>query len=130
MTVRASRVRLICVGLLGLGFGLAFLVSLWIKGEPWKGVLVLLWMLAVTGALLFVALRSEFVGVLLSGKDERFKGIDVHATAAAGVITWLVIQGMFFYELARGHVSMPYLALIAVFTVSYIAALTWKLWRR
>ena len=48
------------------------------------------------------------------GRDERFRQIDLAATAIAGIVVITVIIGAFLVEVARGHDGSPYAALGAV----------------
>ena len=56
------------------------------------------------------------------GRDERFRQIDIHATALAGLAVILAIIVAFIVELARGHSGAPYGWLGAIGGVTYIAA--------
>ena len=68
-----------------VGLGLAFFVAQWIGGDPREG-LVSLGIMVLFGALILLgASRSETIrGLRGDGRDERFRQIDVHATALAG----------------------------------------------
>jgi hypothetical protein len=68
--------------------------------------------------------RSETIrGLRGDGRDERFRMIDIHATALAGlaVITAIVIA--FIVELANGHDGNPYAWLGAIAGLTYLAAI-------
>jgi len=65
--------------------------------------------------------RSETIrGLRGDGRGERFRQIDIHATAIAGlaVITAIIIG----FELARGHSGSPYSWLGAVGGLAYLVA--------
>lgn len=69
------------------------------------------------------AVRSETIrGLRGDGRDERFRTIDIHATAAAGlaVITALIVA--FIVEIARGQSGRPYDWLGAIAGLAYLAA--------
>ena len=75
--------------LFAVGLGVAMLAAQWIAGEPRNG-LISLAIMAVFGVLLLVGGRSETVrGLRGDGRDERFRRIDVTATA---------------FEIGRAHV--------------------------
>ncbi len=94
----------------------------WIGGNPGGG-LVSLAIMTAFGALLLLGGRSETIrGLRGDGRDERFRQIDIHATALSGlaVITAIIIA--FVIELARGHSGSPYAWLGAVAGLSYLLA--------
>jgi hypothetical protein len=66
--------------------------------------------------------RSD--GLRGDGRDERFRQIDVHATAIAGlaVITAGIVA--FVVELAFGHDGSPYAWLGAIGGLAYLIAIT------
>ena len=67
--------------------------------------------------------RSETVrGFRGDGRDERFRQIDLAATALAGIVLITAIIGAFLVEVARGHDGSPYAALGAVAGVAYLVA--------
>ena len=103
--------------------GIVLFVAQWIGGDPASG-LVSFAILAGAGALLLIGGRSETIrGLRGDGRDERFRMIDIHATALAGlaVITAVIIA--FLVELARGHNGDPYSWLGAIGGITYIAAI-------
>jgi hypothetical protein len=98
-------------------------VAQWIGGNPLSGLGSLAIMTAF-GALLLLGGRSETIrGLRGDGRDERFRQIDIHATAIAGlaVITAIIIA--FVVELARGHNGSPYTWLGAIAGLAYLGAL-------
>jgi hypothetical protein len=102
--------------------GLVIFGAQWIGGDPGGG-LVSLGIMTAFGALILLGGRSETIrGLRGDGRDERFKTIDIHATALAGlaVITAVIIA--FVIELARGHSGEPYTWLGAIAGVTYLAA--------
>ena len=109
--------------LFAVALGLLTFVAQWIGGNPRSG-LVSFAILAGAGLVLLLGGRSETIrGLRGDGRDERFREIDIHATALAGiaVITALIIA--FLVELARGHNGNPYSWLGAIGGITYIAAI-------
>jgi hypothetical protein len=106
-----------------LGLGVVLLVAQWIGGSPRSG----LWSLAIMagfGALLLFGGRSETIrGLRGDGRDERFRQIDIHATALAGIVVLSAIIIAFVVELARGHDGSPYGWLGAIGGLTYLAAI-------
>ncbi len=106
----------------GVFLGLLMLAAQWIGGHLGDG-LVSLGIMTFTSGLLLVGGRSETIrGLRGDGRDERFREIDIHATAFAGTATILAIIVAFLVEMARGHNGQPYIWLGAVAGLSYIAA--------
>jgi hypothetical protein len=56
------------------------------------------------------------------GRDERFRQIDVHATACAGMAVITAVIVAFVVELARGQDGSPYAWLGAIGGVAYLVA--------
>jgi hypothetical protein len=103
--------------------GLVVFVAHWIGGDPRSG-LVSWAILAAFGLLILVGGRSETVrGLRGDGRDERFRRIDIHATALAGLAMILAVIVGFLVELARGHNGSPYGWLGAIGGITYIAAI-------
>ena len=109
--------------LFALGLGVVLLVAQWIGGSPRSG----LWSLAIMagfGALLLFGGRSETIrGLRGDGRDERFRQIDIHATALAGIVVLSAIIIAFVVELARGHDGSPYGWLGTIGGLTYVAAI-------
>jgi hypothetical protein len=98
-------------------------VAQWIGGDAGSG-LGSLGIMTAFGAVVLFGGRSETIrGLRGDGRDERFRQIDIHATAIAGlaVITAIIIA--FVVELARGHNGSPYAWLGAVGGVAYLVAI-------
>ena len=109
--------------LVAVGLGTLFLAAMWIGGDPRTGLFSLAVMVAF-GALILFGGRSETVrGLRGDGRDERFKQIDLAATALAGIVLITVIIGAFLVEVARGEDGSPYAALGAVAGVAYLGAI-------
>jgi hypothetical protein len=76
------------------------------------------------GALLLFGGRSETIrGLRGDGRDERFRQIDIHATALAGLAVISAVIIAFIVELARGHNGNPYSWLGAIGGITYLAAI-------
>jgi hypothetical protein len=76
------------------------------------------------GALILLGGRSDTIrGLRGDGRDERFRKIDVAATAVAGLAVITAIIVAFVVEVARGNDGSPYSWLGAIAGVSYIAAI-------
>jgi hypothetical protein len=76
------------------------------------------------GALLLFGGRSETIrGLRGDGRDERFRQIDIHATAIAGLAVIAAIIIAFVVQLARGHNGSPYAWLGAIGGVAYLVAI-------
>ena len=105
-----------------VAMGIVILVAEWIGGDPEGGVIALA--IAVGfAALVLLGGRSETIrGLRGDGKDERFRQIDIHATAIAGITVISAIIIAFIVEVARGHDGSPYTWLAAVAGITYLVA--------
>ena len=106
-----------------VALGVAMLAAMWIGGDPGAGLFSLGVMVAF-GALILFGGRSETIrGLRGDGRDERFRQIDVVATAIAGsaVITAIIVA--FLVEVARGQDGSPYSWLGAVGGIAYLIAI-------
>ena len=109
--------------LFAVGLGVLFLGAMWIGRDARTGIYSLVVMVGF-GALILLGGRSETVrGLRGDGRDERFKHIDLAATAFAGIVLITVVIGAFLVEVARGQDGSPYAALGAVAGVAYLAAI-------
>jgi hypothetical protein len=98
------------------------LIAQWIGGDPGSG-LVSFAILAGFGLLVLLGGRSETIrGLRGDGRDERFRQIDIHATAIAGLAVTSAIIVAFLVEVARGHSGSPYSWLGAIAGIAYLAA--------
>ena len=78
-----------------VGLGVLFLTAMWIGGDARTGVYSLAVMVGF-GALILLGGRSETVrGLRGDGRDERFKHIDLAATAFAGIVLITVSSARF-----------------------------------
>ncbi|WP_411277261.1 hypothetical protein [Gaiella sp.] len=110
------------VPLFAVALGIAMLVAMWIGGDPETGLYSLAVMAAV-GALVLLGGRSETVrGLRGDGRDERFRQLDLVATAIAGLAVITAIIVAFLVEVARGHEGSPYSWLGAIGGIAYLIA--------
>jgi hypothetical protein len=108
--------------LFAVALGLIILAAQWIGGHPESG-LVSLAIMTGFGALVLLGGRSETIrGLRGDGRDERFRQIDIHATAIAGLAVISAVIVAFIVELARGHDGNPYGWLGAIAGVAYLLA--------
>jgi undecaprenyl pyrophosphate phosphatase UppP len=61
-------------------------------------------------------------GLRGDGRDERFRQIDINATAFAGIVVIVAIIIAFLIELARGHSGAPFTWLGAIAGLAYLIA--------
>ena len=109
--------------LFAVALGLVMLAAQWVGGNPGSG-LVTLGILTAFGTLILLGGRSETIrGLRGDGRDERFRTIDVHASALAGLVVITAIIIGFVVEIARGHDGNPYGWLGAVAGIAYLVAI-------
>jgi multisubunit Na+/H+ antiporter MnhB subunit len=108
--------------LFAVALGLVVFIALWVGGDPGSG-LVSFAILAGFGVLVLLGGRSETVrGLRGDGRDERFRQIDIQATAIAGLAVISAIIVAFLVDVARGQSGSPYSWLGAVAGIAYLAA--------
>jgi hypothetical protein len=108
--------------LFAVALGFVMLAAQWIGGNAQSG-LVSLGIMSAFGALVLLGGRSETIrGLRGDGRDERFRQIDIHATALAGLAVIIAIIVAFTVELARGHNGNPYGWLGAIAGIAYLVA--------
>lgn len=111
------------VPLLSVALGIVVFAAQWVGGDPGSG-LVSLAIMTGFGALILLGGRSETVrGLRGDGRDERFRKIDIHATALAGLAVITAIIVAFVIELARGHSGAPYGWLGGIGGLTYVVAI-------
>lgn len=109
--------------LLAVALGLAMLAAQWIGGDARAGFGSLAVMTAV-GALFLLGGRSETIrGLRGDGTDERFRTIDITATAIAGAAVFAAIIVAFIVEMARGQDGAPYNWLGAIGGAVYVCSI-------
>ena len=114
------------VPLFSLALGLVFFGIQWSNGDPRSG-LVSFAIMAGFGALILFGGRSETIrGLRGDGRDERFRQIDVNATAFAGLVVITCVIVGFLVELAEGNDGNPYGWLGAAAGLAYIVAIVWQ----
>jgi hypothetical protein len=111
------------VPLLSVALGIVVFAAQWVGGDPRSG-LESLGIMAGFGALILLGGRSETIrGLRGDGRDERFRMIDIHAAALAGLAVILAIIVAFIVELAKGHNGNPYGWLGAIGGLTYLVAI-------
>ena len=112
------------VPLFAVALGLVVFIAQWIGGDPRSGLVSFAIMVGF-GALVLFGGRSETIrGLRGDGRDERFRQIDIHATAIAGLVVISTLIVAFLVEVARGHDGSPYSWLGAIAGIAYLAAVT------
>ena len=108
--------------LFSVALGFVMLAAMWIGGDLSTGLQSLAIMTAFSALILFGG-RSETVrGLRGDGRDERFRQIDIHATALAGMVVLSAVIVAFIIEVARGQDGTPYSWLGAIGGLSYLLA--------
>lgn len=104
------------------GLGIVLSAAMWVGGNPISGLYSLA-VMAAFGALILVGGRSETIrGLRGDGRDERFRQIDLAATAIAGLAVITAIIVAFVVEVARGQDGSPYSWPGAIAGLSYLMA--------
>jgi hypothetical protein len=108
--------------LFSVALGLVLFGAQAIGGDAGSG-LVSLAIMTAFGALILLGGRSETIrGLRGDGRDERFKTIDIHATALSGLAVIVAVIVASVIELARGHSGAPFTWLGAIAGITYLAA--------
>jgi len=106
-----------------MGLGIVMMTAIWLGGDPSLG-LQALGVMTIFAAIIFFGGRSETIrGLRGDGRDERFRQIDLAATAIAGLAVITAIIVGFLVEAAQGHDGRPYSWLGAVGGVAYLVAI-------
>jgi len=106
-----------------VGLGVVMMAAIWIGGDPGLG-LQALGVMTVFAAIVLLGGRSETIrGLRGDGRDERFRQLDLAATAISGlaVITAIIIA--FLVEVAQGEDGTPYSWLGAIGGLAYLIAI-------
>jgi drug/metabolite transporter (DMT)-like permease len=115
--------------LFALVLGGALFAAQAIGGHPGSG-LVSWGIMAALGALFLFGGRSETIrGLRGDGRDERFRMIDVHATAFSGTVLIGTLIVLWAIEVARGHDGNPYGLLSALAGIAYLVGIAFMRWR-
>jgi hypothetical protein len=132
-----SLVNRLCGGLGGWGmfvFSLALGATMWaaswVGGHPMLG-LGMFGIMAAFGAVFVVGQRSESIRMMAAGRraDERWRSIDLRATAFSGIALILAVIAGFLWEIAHGRSGQPYAPLGAIAGLSYLLAIIYLRWR-
>lgn len=111
------------VPLFSLALGLVLLAAMWIGGSLESGLYSLAVMTAF-GMLILLGGRSETIrGLRGDERDERFRQIDIAATALSGLTVIAAIIVAFIVEVAHGHDGRPYSWLGALAGIAYLVAI-------
>lgn len=111
------------VPLLSVALGIVLFAAQWIGGDPGGG-LASLGIMTAFGAVILLGGRSETIrGLRGDGRDERFRKIDIHATALSGLAMGIAIIIASIVELARGHSPGSYGWLAVIGAVTYLVAI-------
>jgi hypothetical protein len=106
--------------------GVVYFATAWIGGHLALAIGMLAVMIGFAFVLVVVRSRSELLRGIIDSGDERFAGISMRATAAAGsmLIVAVLLAGV--VQIARGHSGAPYSYLAALGGLGYLAALAWE----
>jgi drug/metabolite transporter (DMT)-like permease len=108
---------------LSVALGVVMLIALGIGGDLTSG-LISLGIMTGFGAVFVFGGRSETIrGLRGDGSDERFRQIDIQATAFAGIVVITAIIIAFLVEVARGNSGAPFTWLGAIAGLAYLLAL-------
>jgi hypothetical protein len=110
--------------------GVVMWAAAWIGGHPVLG-LAMFGIMVAFGAIFVVGRRSESIRMMAAGRhaDERWRSIDLQATAFGGLVLVTTVIAAFVWEIAHGRSGNPYAPLGAIAGVSYLVALVWLRWR-
>jgi uncharacterized membrane protein len=105
-----------------VGLGMVMMAAIWIGGSLSLGLQALAVMTIFAAIALFGGRSETIRGLRGDGRDERFRQIDMHATALAGIVVLSAIILAFIVEVARGQDGTPYSWLGAIGGLSYLLA--------
>ncbi len=129
MVIAMTRSKWFLPGLAAF-LGVFVFVALWVGGDALGGVYAGAVLLAFGLFVLLAGTRSETIrGLRGDGKDERFRMIDVHATAFSGTVLICTLIVLWAIEVARGHDGNPYGLLSALAGISYLVGIAFMRWR-
>jgi hypothetical protein len=95
----------------------------WVGGDP-KNCLASVAIMTALGGVILLGGHSETIrGLRGDGRDERFRHIDLTATAAAGTVVIAAIIIAFLVEMSRGQDGAPYNWLGAIGGIAYLVAI-------
>jgi hypothetical protein len=115
---------------ISLVLGAIMWTAAWIGGHPVLG-LAMFGIMVAFGAVFIVGRRSDSIRMMAAGRraDERWRSIDLRATAFGGTAVTTAVLVAFVWEIAHGRSGNPYALFGAIGGVSYLAALTVLRWR-
>jgi hypothetical protein len=115
--------------LLSLAVGAVLLAAFAIGGSLGDGLRAF-GVMVVVAVVFAMGRRSDTVAAVGGpGRDERWSQIDLRATAFAGTVLFVVLAVEWLVEITDGEDGQPYIRLLAVGGVAYVAALAWGRWR-
>jgi hypothetical protein len=116
--------------LFSLALGGVVWAAAWIGGHPMAGLVSFL-VMAAFGAVFVVGRRSESIRMMAAGRraDERWRSIDLQATAVAGLTVVTTVIVAFLWEIAHGRSGQPFTLLGAIAGIAYLLAVVWLRWR-
>jgi hypothetical protein len=116
--------------LFSLALGGVVWAASWIGGHPVAGLFSFL-VMAAFGSVFVVGRRSESLRMMAAGPaaDERWRSIDLRATAISGLAVIIAVIVAFVWEIAHGRSGQPFALLGAIAGVSYLLSLVWLRWR-
>ena len=116
--------------LFSLAIGGVLWVASWLGGHPLAG-LAMFGVMACFGAVFVLGRRSESLRMMAAGRraDERWRSIDLRATALSGLAVISAVIVAFLWEIAHGRSGQPFAALGAIAGLAYLVALVWLRWR-
>jgi Flp pilus assembly protein protease CpaA len=109
--------------LFAVALGLVMFGAQWIGGNALRGLGSLGIMTGFAAIVLFGGRSETIRGLRGDGRDERFREIDIHATAVAGLAVITAIIVAFVVEIARGRNAAPYTWLGAIGGLAYLIAI-------
>jgi hypothetical protein len=116
--------------LVSLALGAVLWAASWIGGHPVAGLFSFL-IMAGFGAIFVVGRRSESLRMMAAGRraDERWRSIDLRATAISGLAVITAVIVAYLWEIAHGRSGQPFALLGAIAGITYLVALVWLRWR-
>ncbi len=109
--------------LFAVALGLVMFGAQWIGGNALSGLGSLGIMTGFAAIVLFGGRSETIRGLRGDGRDERFREIDIHATAVAGLAVITAVIVAFVVEIARGRNAAPYTWLGAIGGLAYLIAI-------
>jgi hypothetical protein len=110
--------------------GLVLWAASWIGGHPVAG-LAMFGVMVAFGGIFVVGRRSETIRLMAAERhaDERWRSIDLRATAFGGSAVTTAVIVAFIWEIAHGRSGFPFAPLGAIGGLAYLAAVLWLRWR-